>query len=92
MNIEYTPQRSDNILSYEADGDVLTVTCTQRGQQHQDTFDFSGVPDGELDREQIETTLPVQPILSAKKENGELTVRVLRWYGKDEKHLFEGRR
>lgn len=77
-------------LDYQADGDRLTVTHTiQRrdpetgalidGPQTIDTFDFTGTPDGRLDVDSIETTLPVQPILAAERVGGELTVTVLDW-------------
>lgn len=45
MRITWEPQRSDRIVSYEFDGE--TITATLDGVT--DRFDFSGLPDGELD-------------------------------------------
>lgn len=66
-------------LTYAVDGDRLTVTHTAGGSETSDTFDFTGTPDGKLDVDSIETTLPVQPILAAERVDGQLTVTVLDW-------------
>lgn len=81
MTLAYTPQRplTNHSLAYDVQGDVLTVTHSNGAEETVDTFDFSGLPDGILDLETIETTLPVQPITKAERANGELTVTVLDW-------------
>lgn len=49
----------------------------------EDTFDFTSMPDGELqirdvhEKELIETTLGINPVNSAKRENGELYVELV---------------
>lgn len=85
MKIIETPQRSDkHIISHKIKDDVLTITINDESE----VFDFTGLPNGELDEIEVET-LPINPIVSAKKENGELEVTLLRFYNQDEKHLFE---
>lgn len=84
MNILYSPQRSDNNISYTFNGE--TITCEYEGQA--DTFDFSTVPDGEVSRDEngkleIETTLSLLPILEAKRELGVLNVTLLYFCGID---------
>ena len=66
-------------LVYEVEGDVLTVTHKAGEVVTVDVFDFTGTPDGKLDVDTIETTLPVQPILAAERVDGLLTVTVLDW-------------
>lgn len=91
MNLEYTPQRSDNKLIYSVENDILTVTYqnARTGQEVTDTFDFTGLPDGKLEVDTITTTLPVGPIISAEKISGTLTLTLLRWYDASEKEQFE---
>lgn len=82
-----------NTLEYVVDGEVVTVTYRtyeygtvneETGEKEvvvateaTDTFDFTGVPDGVLG--DVETTLPVEPIVSGEKVNGTLTLTVLDW-------------
>lgn len=75
MQIKYSPQRSDDVLDYGFNGERITVTLN--GQT--DTFDFTGLPDGKL--ESIETTLLLNPIISAERINGELFVELLYFHG-----------
>lgn len=77
MLIRYSPQRSDRQLSYEISGE--TITATLDGQS--DVFDFSGLPDGELDVSVLETTLDICPVLAARRVNGQLEVTLLRFHG-----------
>jgi len=79
MLVHYSPQRSDRQLSYQFDGE--TITATQDGQA--DVFDFSGLPDGELDVSALETTLDICPVLAARRVNGKLEVTLLRFHGPD---------
>lgn len=73
------PGDPPHTLAYEVSGDALTVRHTAGGSETSDTFDFTGTPDGQLDTDTIETTLPVQPILAAERVDGVLTVTVLDW-------------
>ena len=80
MRIKYSPQRIDGQLMYGFDGDTITATYTAEGQEPvTDTFDFSSLPDGEAQVDLIETTLPENPIRSAKRVDGELYVELLRY-------------
>lgn len=84
MRIKYSPCRPSRIseprLSYTFATDTITATYTAEGQEPiSDTFDFSTLPDGEAQVELIETTLPENPIRSAKRVDGELYVELLRY-------------
>ena len=86
MKIKYSPQVNEEQIRYEFDGDVITATICN----FTDTFDFSEFPDGELKKydeetgeELIKTNLPINPIISAKRENGVLSVVLLNWIGTD---------
>jgi len=79
MLVRWSPQRSDRSLSYQFSGE--TITATLDGQS--DTFDFSGLPDGELDVSALETTLDICPVLAARRVNGQLEVTLLRFHGPD---------
>lgn len=77
MQVLYSPQRSDNALRYEFDGEVITVYLNDE----QDMFDFSQVPEGKL--KAVETTLPINPIVSAERKEGVLYVELLNFIGED---------
>jgi len=77
MLVRWSPQRSDRLLSYQFVGE--TITATLDGQS--DVFDFSGLPDGELDVSALETTLDICPIISARRVNGQLEVTLLKFHG-----------
>ena len=78
MQIRYIPQRNDNTLDYQFDGEA--ITATYNGET--DTFDFSILEEGDkADVQNIETALPVNPIISAKRENGEVKVELLKYHG-----------
>lgn len=85
IKIYFSPQRSDRQIEYSLNGETVTA----RIGTVKDTFDFSGLPDGELDRRedtQIKTILPVCPIISAKRINGILHLELLNWIGPDAPH------
>lgn len=85
MILRFTPQRCDARLEYTVQGELLTVTYTPvEGEPIVDTFDFTGLPDGELDRYGVETVLPYPPIVAAERVDGVLTVTLLHWYRRDE--------
>jgi len=79
MLVRWSPQRSDRQLSYQFDDE--TITATLDGQT--DVFDFSSLPDGELDVSALETTLDICPVLAARRVNGRLEVTLLRFHGPD---------
>lgn len=80
MIIKLSPQvRDNNMIEYEVTENIIKATINEIT----DTFDFTEMPDGELDLYDedgeflIETSLPEVPIRSAKKVDGELTVEIL---------------
>lgn len=87
MKILFSPQRSINKIAYKIVGDVITATYNNKAS---DAFDFAELPDGELDATKTETNLPINPIVSAKRENGELSVVLLNFVGENatEQELF----
>ena len=94
MNILMSPQvRFSDKIWYEIKEDRITATINGVT----DTFDFTGMPDGELQlygsegESMIETVLEEVPILGAEKTNGVLTVELLFSIDsneKDERLLF----
>lgn len=78
MIIKAVPQKSDRKMTLKVDVQAEVVTANMNGIE--DTFDFSNFGDGELDVSSIETVLPINPILKAKRENGELYLELLHWY------------
>jgi len=79
MLVRYSPQRSDRSLTYDIQGETITTTLDSQS----DTFDFSALPDGELDVSALETTLDICPVLAARRVNGKLEVTLLRFHGPD---------
>jgi len=83
IKIYFSPQRSDRQIEYSFCYEVVTAKIGEV----EDTFDFSILPDGELDcldeEKRIETLLPVCPIVSAKRVDGILYLELLNWIGKD---------
>lgn len=80
MIIKLSPQvRDNNKIWYEIEEQKITAIINGIT----DTFDFTNMPDGELQLEDdegnnlIETALSEVPILSATKEDGVLTVKIL---------------
>jgi hypothetical protein len=80
MWIKYSPCRSDDNLVYTFDGEK--VIANFNGQV--DVFDFTEMPDGKA--ENIETTLPLNPIISAKREEGILYLELLYFHGPNPTH------
>ena len=80
MKIILSPQvRDRNKIWYEVEENVITATIDGKT----DTFDFTGMPNGELQlynsdgKSMIETVLEEIPILGAEKTDGVLTVEIL---------------
>ena len=84
INLTYTPQRADFKAEYIVNGDVLTVKINGA----EEIFDFMGLPDGQMEAIEIEYLL-INPIISVKKENDIIHITVIRFYGADEKEVFE---
>jgi len=82
IHINYSPQRSDNPVSYSWAAEVLTATIGSAS----DTFDFSALKLGDK-MTATETNLPYNPVISAARaQDGSLDVVLLYTYGKDEKN------
>jgi len=86
MIVHFSPQRADKIIEYAFKGETITVTL----DGITDTFDFSSLNEGdevarneETGQLEIETNLPILPILDARRENGQVVVTVLKYHGKD---------
>ena len=86
MLIIFSPQRSDKTIEYAFKGEAITATL----DGITDTFDFSSLQEGdevarneETGELEIETALPLLPILNAKRENGQVIVTVIKYHGKD---------
>lgn len=84
INLIETPQRADIKAEYNVNGDVLTVKIGEI----EEMFDFTGLEEG-VAEEIIAEELPVNPVLTAEKIGDVINVTVIRFYGEDEKHLFE---
>ena len=80
IKVYFSPQRSDNKIEYSFNGEAVTANIGDV----EDTFGFTDLPDGELNiEEEIETTLPVCPVISAKRVDGILHLELLNWLGPD---------
>ena len=80
IKVYCSPQVSERQIEYFFNGEAATAKIGDV----EDTFDFSGLPDGELNMEElIETTLPVCPIISAKRVDGVLHLELLNWIDSD---------
>ena len=78
MKIRYIPQRNDGNLEYSFEGEKVIAVYNDIT----DEFDFSHFEEGDkADVQNIETTLPVNPIISATRENGEVKVELLKYHG-----------
>lgn len=84
INLIETPQRSDFKADYKVRGDILTVTIGNKTE----IFDFTGLQEGYADIISADI-LPVNPVVSAEKVGDIVNVTVIRFYGEDEKELFE---
>lgn len=84
LNIIYSPIRADYNFIYTIQNETITALIEGEGltgEGLQDTFDFSAMPDGRI--EGITTTLPYNPILSAERIDGVLTVVLFKTHGND---------
>lgn len=84
IDLTYTPQRSDFKATYTINDDVLTVEMDGATE----VFDFTGLAEG-VAQEIIAEVLPINPVISAEKIGDTVIIKVIQFYGEDEKHLFE---
>ena len=78
MKAIFTPQRSDNVMNASAKGDVLTIDV----DGVTDSFDFSTLNNGDIAVDFVSVLKP-NPVLSARKESGEIIVELIGFYGSD---------
>lgn len=79
------PQQNDILkTSYETNGDVLKITLDKTSEE----FDFTGLPEGIADSIEPEV-LKINPIISAEKVGDEIIISLIRFYGEEEKEVFE---
>ena len=83
MRIYKSPQvgTDEKRFEFEFSGEMIVVTFDGVS----DTFDFTGLPDGEVDYSMIETVLAYNPIVSAKKVDNILSVELLNFISEDAK-------
>ena len=81
MRIYKSPQVGvdEKRFKFEFSGEAITVTFDGIS----DTFDFTGLPDGEVDFSMIETVLECNPILKAQRVDGTLSVELLNFISED---------
>ena len=80
MRITYSPQYNPHAsIGYAVAGE--SVTATIGGVS--DTFDFAAIPEGGA-LEDVQTTLPLVPVLAATRRGGVVDLVLLRWYSDDE--------
>lgn len=77
MKIFLSPIRADWTVEYIYGTDTITAVIDQTS----DTFDFSGMPDGQA--KDITTNLSRNPIVSVEREDGILSVVLLNPIGSD---------
>ena len=83
--IKYTPQRSDIYrVTYELNECVLKITLNDI----EEVFDFTEFEDG-IAEEITPDKLPLNPIVSLEKINGEIHATVIQFYGEMEKSVYE---
>lgn len=82
INLIETPQRGDFKINYEIDGDRLVVVMGEI-REAIDLTDPGIIFEDTLGR------LPINPIVSIHDNDNIIEVTVIRYYGEDEKHLFE---
>lgn len=83
INLIETPQRADFKAEYKVKNSKLIITIGEVTE----TLDTTKLNE-DLDEITIEK-LPFNPIVKVEKRGEEVDVTVIRFYGVDEKHLFE---
>lgn len=81
MRILKSPQIrfDDKRFAFSFNGEKITATINGLS----DKFDFSAFPDGIMDSSMVETTLEYNPIISAERINGILSVRLINFIDED---------
>lgn len=94
IKVYFSPQVSEYRIEYSFEGERMIVKIGDK----EDVFDFTPLPDGGLDFggidletgidtiKTIETVLPVNPVISAKRVDGILHLELLNWISTDAPH------
>lgn len=84
MKILYSPQINENsVIEYNFTGDKVTATINGKT----DTFDFTGMPNVELNPyEDIETELDINPFVRVWREKGVLYLELLKFIQPNSPH------
>ena len=81
MRIMKSPQIRLDEKRFDFSFWVDSITATFDGVS--DTFDFSGLPDGGIDSSMIDTILSINPVISAEKFGGVLSVELVNFISED---------
>lgn len=84
INLTYIPTRGNIKAEYIINDDILTIKI----DDIEEIFDFTGLEEG-IAEEIITEVLPINPILSANIIGDTINITAIRFYGEDEKHLYE---
>ena len=84
INLIETPQRADIKAEYTVNNDVLTVKIGDATE----IFDFTGLAEGKAEEITMEE-LQINPIVGVEKIGDTISITIIRFYGEDEKQLFE---
>ncbi len=84
IKILETPQFAPFKYAYEIKGDILTLTMNEETE----VFDLTELEDGKAESIELEV-LPINPVISIEKVGEVIEVKLIRFYGDDEKELFE---
>ena len=81
MRIYKSPQVGvdEKRFEFEFSGEMIVATLDGVSE----IFDFEGFPDGEMDSFLVETALKYNPLISAKKVDGILSVELLNFISED---------
>lgn len=83
MRIYLSPQINPMVILYSFGNDIVNVTI----DGVTDVFDFTSFPNGKIDTQMdIETDLVINPIMSAERVDGILSIQLLNCVGEDATH------
>lgn len=84
IKIIETPQYAPFKYEYEIKGDVLTLTMNEETE----VLDLTELEEGQAESIELEV-LPISPVVSIEKASDIIEVTLIRFYGDDEKEVFE---
>lgn len=84
IKIIETPQYSSLKYTYKIKGDVLSITMNEETE----VLDLTELEEGQAESIELEV-LPINPVVSIEKTGEVIEVTLIRFYGDDEKEVFE---